>query len=55
MDEPSIGLAKDVIETIRSASKKLGGFARRQFQAEVAWAPLAFLRPVLLGFSRVTA
>ena len=36
MDEQSIELTTDVIETIRSASKKLGDFAGRQFQSEVA-------------------
>lgn len=36
MDEQSVELTVDVIETIRSASQKLSGFARRQFQAEVA-------------------
>ena len=37
MDEKQVsGLTADVIETIRSAAKKLTGFARRQFQAEVS-------------------
>lgn len=55
MDEQSRVLTADMIETIRSAAQKMGGYERRQFQAEVALkycGGSARTAETRLGFSR---